>query len=606
MKKTVKLLSVLCVIAMLIGVIPAMGVSAADAALTVTPSTATVKAGEKFTLTVAIENNHGFYAIAFAMAIDENVFEYVGNSKDDSVCEQFGVLGVTGGEFKFNGLSADAFTNITADGTLVTITLQAKEDAVVGEYSFDACVDAKNTVDTDGAEVAIANGACVVNIFVEESVLTVTPSVATVKAGEEFTLTVAIEKNHGFYAIAFAMAIDEDVFEYVGNSKDGSVCEQFGVLGVTGGEFKFNGLSADAFTNITADGTLVTITLKAKEDAVVGEYSFEACVDAKNTVDTNGAEVAIANGSCTIEFIEYVVSTSIRAAEVALGTNISIKYFAVVDPVHEGAQMKFTMNGKETIVDGYADEENGEVVFVFEGVPPQCMGDNIKAELIYDGNVVAVKDDYSVRQYCLNLLDSTPEALELTQAKFDAMKTLIADLLEYGAKAQIYKNYKTNALVNKDITGASVFTELTETAKYIGAPEYSDDVKFIAAGVYFDYTNAIFVKFTAPEMTDSNLRIGFNDEEEYYTLSDCELIDEETSTYMVRFKDVSVLSYDSVYYIYIEYRDGRGRWKLAQEMEYSVNSYVYSMQNNANEAMVDLAKALYNYGVSATAFNAAN
>lgn len=448
----------------------------------------------------------------------------------------------------------------------------------------------------------------VMSVSASGAALTVTPSASTVKAGNEFTVTVALENNPGFGALAFVMPVDENVFEFVSASTTGSICGQFGICQYdeTEKEYKFNGLTANPLANITDNGTLVTVTLKAKADAVLGTYAIVANVDAKNTTDCFEGLVAVADGSANVNVIENKAVSTIDAADVKLGDDISIKYFATLDPTHVGAQMKFTMNGKETVVDGVAGEGENEYVYVFEGVAPQCMGDNIKAELVFEGTTVAVKDNYSVLSYCKNMLASNAAELGITQTKFDAMKTLIADLLEYGAKAQLYKGYKTNALVNAGIEGKTEFTELTKTVKRAWETIYFDDVKFVAAGVYFDYTNALFVKFTAPGMTDEDIRVNFNNDT-YYSLSDCELIDEATSTYLLKLDNVSVLDYGSSFNIYLEWYDAEDLedWDQQQRFRYSVNSYVYSMQGSENTAMADLAKALYNYGASAVAYSEA-
>ena len=41
---------------------------------------------------------------------------------------------------------------------------------------------------------------------------------------------------------------------------------------------------------------------------------------------------------------------------------------------------------------------------------------------------------------------------------------------------------------------------------------------------------------------------------------------------------------------------------IGQTLTYSVNSYVYYMQDNANETLSELVKAIYNYGRSAVAY----
>ena len=46
--------------------------------------------------------------------------------------------------------------------------------------------------------------------------------------------------------------------------------------------------------------------------------------------------------------------------------------------------------------------------------------------------------------------------------------------------------------------------------------------------------------------------------------------------------------------------------EVVQTLQYSVFSYVYSMQNDDNQAMANLARALCNYGLAADAYANAN
>ena len=60
----------------------------------------------------------------------------------------------------------------------------------------------------------------------------------------------------------------------------------------------------------------------------------------------------------------------------------------------------------------------------------------------------------------LNTLSQSAAELGMSAEKYAAMRTLIADMLEYGAKAQVYLNYKTDSLVNEGVTEQSEFVAL--------------------------------------------------------------------------------------------------------------------------------------------------
>lgn len=445
----------------------------------------------------------------------------------------------------------------------------------------------------------------------DAATLVVTPSKEEVKAGKEFTVTVSIANNPGFGAIAFTMPIDTNAFEFVKAETAGTICPQLGMcdFDTTANAYKFNGLG-DGLVDVTADGVLVTFTLKAKADAKLGSYTISANIDAQNTTGTFEGLVEVKNGSASVKIIPNVPVSTIDSASVNLGTDISVVYYATLDEDHAGAQMKFTFNDEETVVDGVATGVENEYAYTFTGIAPQCMGDNIKADLIFNDAVVATKDGYSVLANCQNLLAESAAELGLTDGQYAAMETLIADLLVYGAKAQVYRSYKTDALVDAGVTGATALGEISADVDERDIYDSSSaTVAFTALGVFFDYTNSLYFKFTAPDVTDADVKIVISKlDSEYeaigsveYVLSECELINEETSEYKINSEDVSVLDFDVVYKAEIKIK-GKKNFTTAQELYYSVNSYAYAKQTSENPAMANLAKALYNYGVSAAAY----
>ena len=335
-----------------------------------------------------------------------------------------------------------------------------------------------------------------------------------------------------------------------------------------------------------------------------------------------GCEIVLVNG--TVTYSANVVNGSvdiksvgseITSVNMVLGTDITINYYATLDDSHAGAQMRFTMNGTETVVDGVETEKEGVYAYAFQKVAPQCMGDTIKAELILGDTVLAVKENYSVKAYCEDTLAMTAAELEMSEEKYAALRTLIADLLEYGAKAQIYQDYKTDRLVNQRITGQSEFVELNpedcdEILEQSGSFTLTG-VEFVSAGLYFDYYNALYVKFNAPSVSDSNFRVRVKDGEENilatYKLADCQLISEESNTYLLILPALYATQFEEFYIIELCKYSSRAttmQWSL----NYGVSSYVCAKQNQTDDngdltPMAELARATYNYGLSAGAYH---
>ena len=115
--------------------------------------------GDTVQLTVSLKNNPGIWGLVFELPIDANVFEFVSADLTDSIFRQFGicVYDEAEGVYKFNGLNSNSFSNITEDGTVLVITLKAKETAAAGTYDILVNIDDANTIDVNSNRVALVS-----------------------------------------------------------------------------------------------------------------------------------------------------------------------------------------------------------------------------------------------------------------------------------------------------------------------------------------------------------------------------------------------------------------------------------------------------------------
>ena len=247
--------------------------------------------------------------------------------------------------------------------------------------------------------------------------------------------------------------------------------------------------------------------------------------------------------------------------------------------------MLFTMNGKQIIVKDYTVADDGRLVFTFSGIAPQCMGDNIKAELICDDTVCSVKDGYSIKANVTSLL---------SKGVSDELETLIYDMLIYGAASQKYADYKTDELVTDGGEGLTASASIPEKSDTVLTESASADVSFKSAGVLFDYRNRIYVKFRASDISDVKVLFG-----------ESELVIEElgNGTYVAYSDHISAKNLSTVYTFTLKVVDA-----TVQTLEYSVNSYAFAkytqFDNSGNPTkMAELALALYRYGASAAEYS---
>lgn len=329
---------------------------------------------------------------------------------------------------------------------------------------------------------------------------------------------------------------------------------------------------------------------------VINNLAFIESHPAENSVFSNG--LAFTNGpelsvltyeedlAAELQSKEY---GKIKGVTLTIGNDLSLNYYADITEKYHSAKLRLTQNGITTIVEGIETGNANEFKFTYKGVAPQNMGDNILAELIFDGEVLSVLEEYSIKTYCQKTSAKTNNKLILT---------FLADILEYGAAAQEFKNYKTNELVN-NVSGLipSEYKTLETTDRVIG--ERKSETSFInGLGVYCDYKNNIYVNFITNDL--SNVAIRVNGVVVSKELFEC--LNSSTGQYKFMSDAIYATGFNDIYTIEL-LEDGN----VVQTVKYSVKSYIYSMQNQTGSdgsltALAKISRALYNYGQSAIAY----
>ncbi len=344
---------------------------------------------------------------------------------------------------------------------------------------------------------------------------------------------------------------------------------------------------------------LNSLTLLGRRIAITGT------VDAETTLYGYGASTAqsyaAANGNA------FVVLPEIANAGIQLGSDIAINYKVYLNAEQaEDAVMIFTMNGVTTEVKGVATGVPYQYQFSLTGKGPHMMRDTVSAQLVSGGEVLDTLNDYSIRQYCLNMLGRI-EGKTITgysDAQYAALKTLLLDLLEYGAQAQMYANYKPAVLANEGVSGATEFVTLGEEYQMPALiASTNENCAFSSATVVLQDVLTIRVRFVAEASALDNVKVVLGGKT--YTKSDFTLLGActvEGKTHL----NVYEISTGAIYATMLDqsceatlYVNGTA----CQTLSYSVLNYVYSKQNNTTIAhLADLVKSIRNYGLSAVAF----
>lgn len=448
----------------------------------------------------------------------------------------------------------------------------------------------------------------VVPTFAAEGDMTFTACKTQGFKNNEVTFTIDVSNNIGMTGVIITVCYDKTVLSYVPKEESyisGEIFSSAPQVGDVSDGCQF--VYADA-TETAKNGKLITLTFEISDTAAVDtEYPVSLIV--RECIDDTNAQLTtsvVAGGITVVE-----PKAEISDWNIALDESVTVNYYATIDAPFAGAQMQFTMNGYTLDpVDGTLVKDN-VYVYSFNGVAPHRMGDAIKADLVYNEEVKDTKTA-SVADYCDAIVGKTAAELGISDAKFAALETLVADLLEYGATAQVYNDYKTNALVSEiDLSDwVDIETSYLEDNYLYFYEESGCDSAITAAGVEFFDVNSLYFKFILGEgvvgTADEGdfkieVTIGDGDTVEYY-IEDCELIDEATGTYILFTDALLATDYSAGYVIELFGLNNRGRLTSMQYIEYSVAAYVWAMQNSDNAAMANLAKALYNYGVAAEAY----
>ena len=143
---------------------------------------------------------------------------------------------------------------------------------------------------------------------------------------------------------------------------------------------------------------------------------------------------------------QEVRSNQITHANLVLDNDVDLVFWA--DISEADAQNKNTcmiFNDEITVLSsGFETLGNTKyAIFVYNNIAPQDLPDVVNAKLYVNG-VYTSYIDYSVKNYCQTILSDTTS---------ESLKTLVSDLLVYGAKAQTQENASAEELVTNGIIG---------------------------------------------------------------------------------------------------------------------------------------------------------
>ncbi len=293
----------------------------------------------------------------------------------------------------------------------------------------------------------------------------------------------------------------------------------------------------------------------------------------------------------------------INTISLSLESSITMNFKVLKDSVSSFDDFYVTakFGEKEEKITEY--KQNGNYyVFSYKGINPQLMNDEITAVLhAKNGNkeYTSPQKVMSVKEYAYTMLDrySTEEHSKL--------RTLLVDLLNYGAMAQKYVGYKTDHLVNSDLTDAQKSWASKNIGDFKNIRDFNfktisnPSVQWNACGLVLNNSIMIRAKFSAKDVENKTVEFAFRNTKFIYDKND--FVNNGDGTYYVYCNELFAHELSNEILITV-YENGI---PCSNTMRFSVESYASTVQQSSEykgTALDDLTQAMMRYGKSAVAY----
>lgn len=339
--------------------------------------------------------------------------------------------------------------------------------------------------------------------------------------------------------------------------------------------------------------TVVPVVLESHTDHSVENW----VVETPATTTTTGLK----NGICTIcqrqvQDVIPVLTPAFCGSSVSLKDAFSLHFHvekaAFADGTYQNPSVTFQMDDRQTTVSDYIQEADS-YVFTYADITPDEMGKTVTATLYapkQDGTQFTVTTDYSVAQYCYEMLEKEQTG--------DTLRTLLVDTLNFGAASQQYRNSDAE-LVNAALTqeqrswGTTAPLRALESCTDIG--KNNGQVKWYGVSALMGDRVQMRVYFSAQDKT--GLTVVAESAGKEWTLTQ---LNAKDGRYYVDFSDLAPTQMsDEV--TFTVYRDGTA---VSSTMHYSLESYAASWlaKSNTSVAQKELVTAMIRYGDAAKVY----
>ena len=488
--------------------------------------------------------------------------------------------------------------------TNFAICLKAKDNCFSGDYEFTC--EATHFAGVDAVSSSKFN--LKVNSTPTSETANIYSDEISAQYNDEIDIPIYISNNHGLMGYRLNVEYNPNELEIIStscgdkfngtyNDNAGDTLGKFDILWNNTENTVENGVLANLkFKVLAKDKSTSTVKLSYTQADTFNEKYSDVKFNTKD-ITLNLNEVA------EPDLKDFIIKT----ISLSLESSITMNYKVLKSAVQDYTDLAVTFNCadlKEVKVTDYTEQGN-YYVFSYPGISPQMMGDTVTGVLTakYKENgktYSSPEKKLSVKEYAYIMLD------RYSSDSYAKLRTLLVDLLNYGASAQKYKNYKTSSLVNADLTDTQKAWGTSKSYDFVDVRDYNyktisaPSVSWVGSGLVLNNSVMVRAKFKTDNIENKTVKITCNSRTFTYKSED--FTSNNDGTYYVYCNEIYANEMSKNITLTV-YDNGV---QCSNTMLYSIESYANAVQNSAYKgtALDDLTQAMMRYGKSAEAYRA--
>ena len=274
-----------------------------------------VMLNNEFEVVYGIENVESITVQNVTVEFDNEKFEFIkAETADSRIAVIDEVTRIEDGKVRLVVVSLGEEGAISGKADILKLTFKAKG---VTENSFIR-VSKVELADGQGNEFTADTNDAVLNVkVIADSPAMTISGTKVVEPGEEFDVTLGVQKAESVFAFEFTVTYDSDRFEYVGSR---SLSSNYNISERTyEGKIKFVGAVLGEENAVNGNADLLKITFKAKNAPGQGTIAVSNAVLANG----DGQEFAAEEAKITIAVGEVVVDKSVLAQKISYAQGLN-------------------------------------------------------------------------------------------------------------------------------------------------------------------------------------------------------------------------------------------------------------------------------------------